>query len=192
MGLASGHELTLIPLAGLLLPPNLMPPVKRFKVKGALPTNSTGKEALSIYYKQGLMDFGDFSKINYRAEIKLYDPEQAPLYKNLFKNYEVQSWMERNSTLFFALKLEKFIMTLFLVLAFVISCLGVSSALFLLITQKGDDLAILHAMGLSPKGLIQNFYQSGVIPDLYQFAGRDFYWPCRNCFFKIQQHQSPP
>lgn len=162
MGLVSGDELTLIPLAGLLLPPNLMPPVKRFKVKGILPTASTGKESLFIYYKQGLMNFGDFSKIKYRAEIKLYDPEKAPLYKNLFKNHEIQSWIERNSTLFFALKLEKFIMTLFLVLAFVISCLGVSSALFLLITQKGEDLAILHAMGLSQKELIKIFTKVGL------------------------------
>jgi len=162
MGLTSGDELTLIPLAGLLLPPNLMPPIKLFKVKGVLPTASTEKESLSIYYKQSLMDFGDFSKIKYRAEIKLYNPEKAPLYKNFFKNHKVQSWIERNSTLFFALKLEKFIMTLFLTLAFVISCLGVSSALFLLITQKGEDLAILHAMGLSQKDLIKIFTKVGL------------------------------
>ena len=172
MNLTSGDDLNLIPLAGLLLPPNLLPPVKRFKVKGIFPTASTIKEAFSIYYKQGLMDFGDFSKINYRAEIKLYDPEQVLTYQNLFKNYEVQNWMERNSTLFFALKLEKFIMTLFLGLAFLISCLGVSSALFLLITQKGDDLAILHAMGLSQKELIKIFTKVGLsLTSISLFAG---------------------
>ena len=161
-GLSPGDEITLIPLAGLLLPPSLLPPIKRFKVKGILQEPSKGKEAFSIFYKQGLIDFGNFSRIKYGAEIQLHDPKQVPLYQNLFKKHKVQNWIERNSTLFFALKLEKFVMTLFLILALVISCLGISSALFLLITQKGDDLAILHAMGLSKKELIKIFTGVGL------------------------------
>ena len=161
LGLSPGDKLTLTPLAGLLLPPNLLPPVKQFTVKGILETASTEKEVFSIYYKQGLMDFGDFSKINYRAEVQLYDPEKVLVYQNLFPQYKVQNWMERNSTLFFALKLEKFIMTLFLVLAFIISCMGISSALFLLVTQKGEDMAILHAMGLSQKEITKIFTRVG-------------------------------
>ena len=161
-GLSPGDEITLIPLAGLLLPPSLLPPIKRFTVKGILQEASNEKEAFSIYYKQGLIDFGDFSKIKYGAEIKLNDPNQVSIYQNLFKDHKVQNWMERNSTLFFALKLEKFIMTLFLVLSLLISCLGISSALFLLITQKGEDLAILHAMGLSQKEIVKVFTRVGL------------------------------
>ena len=161
-GLFPGDELTLIPLAGLLLPPSLLPPVKRFKVRGIVQKASKGEEAFSIYYRQGFVDFGDFSKIKYGAEIKLHDPEQISFYQDLFKEHEVQSWMERNSTLFFALKLEKFVMTLFLVLSFIISCLGISSALFLLMTQKGEDLAILHAMGLSQKEIVTIFTKVGL------------------------------
>ena len=161
-GLFPGDDLILVPLVGLLLPPNLFPPIKKFKIKGVLQETLTGKDAFSIYYKQGLMDFGDFSKINYRAEIKLHDPAQVSTYQNLFKQYKVQNWIQRNSTLFFALKLEKFIMTLFLTLALVISCLGISSALFLLMTQKGEDLAILYAMGLSQKEIIKVFTGVGL------------------------------
>lgn len=155
-GLTTGDNLNLIPMAGLLLPPNLLPPVKKFKVKGIL-QNTTATQASSIYYKQGYMDFGDFSKINYKAELQLKDPEQVALYQQAFKNHKTQTWIERNSSLFFALQLEKFIMTLFLTLALVISCLGISSALFLLISQKGEDLAILQAMGLSQKEIVKVF-----------------------------------
>lgn len=162
MDLNPGDELTLIPLAGLLLPPNLFPPIKRFQVKAILNPTDTKKEGFFIYYKQGLMDFGDFSKVHFGAEIHLYDPEQAVLYQNFFKKYKSQNWMDRNSTLFFALKLEKFIMTLFLALALIVSCLGISSALFLLITQKSEDLAILHAMGLSQKEIVKIFTGVGL------------------------------
>ena len=106
-GLYPGDELTLIPLAGLLLPPSLLPPTKRLKVKGILQDTQQGKENLLIYYKQGLIDFGDFSQIKYGANIQLHNPEQLSIYQNLFKEYKIQTWIERNSTLFFALKLRK-------------------------------------------------------------------------------------
>lgn len=160
--LFSGDELILIPLAGILLPPSLLPPIKGFVVKGILPQSSTPTEDFLIYYKQGLMDFGDFSKIKYGAEVKLYDPEKVLIYKNLLKGHKVQTWRERNSLLFFALKLEKFVMTLFLVLSLVISCLGISSALFLLMAQKAKDLAIFHAMGLSQKDIVKVFTRVGL------------------------------
>lgn len=161
MGLSPGDSITLIPITGLLLPSHLPPPVKQFQVKGILPPAQSGKEAFSIYYKQGGMDFGNFSKINYKAEIQFHDPEKVHFYQKLFSKYKTQNWIERNSTLFFALKLEKFVMTLFFILALLISCLGISSTLFLLMTQKGEDLAILHAMGLSQKEIVKTFTQLG-------------------------------
>ena len=171
-GLVAGDMLTLIPLAGLLLPPGLLPPIKQFKVKAVLPPAEAKREAVSMYYKQGLMSFGDFSKTNYKAQIQLKNPEQALYYQNLLNKYKIQNWMERNSFLFFALKLEKFMMTLFLTLALIISCLGVSSALFLLMTQKGEDLAILQAMGLSQKEMTKIFTKIGLyLSSIGLFAG---------------------
>ena len=165
-------NLFLLPLTGLLLPPSLPPPVKQMKIKGAFQEPSTGEKAFYIYYKQGKIDFGDFSKVSYGAEIKLYDPEQVSLYQDLFKKHKAQSWKERNSTLFFALKLEKFIMVLLLILALVISCLGISSAMLLLMTQKGKDVAILRAMGMSKKEVIKTFTRIGLYLSLMAlFAG---------------------
>ncbi len=160
-GLFSG-DISLIPLAGLLLPSHIPPPIKNFKIKGVLPPAEYEKSALSIYYPKGLMDFGDFSKIRYGAEIRLYDPEQAPFYKKLLSAYSSRTWMEANSNMFFALKLEKFIMTLFLTITLLLSCLGLSSALFLLITQKREDLAILQAMGFSQKDTVRLFTFMGM------------------------------
>ncbi|MDE0092272.1 MAG: hypothetical protein OXN83_03180, partial [Oligoflexia bacterium] len=161
-GLSVNDTVTFIPLTGLLLPPNLPPPIKDFKVKAILPPSEKIQENFSIYYKQGLMDFGNFSNINYKAEIQFYQPEKVKDYQKAFKQYKTQNWIEQNSILFFALKLEKFIMTLFLILALVISCLGVSSALLLLMTQKREDIAILQAIGMSQKDIIKTFTQMGL------------------------------
>ena len=160
-GLSVNDTISFIPLTGLLLPPNLAPPIKNFKIKAILAPSENIQENFSIYYKQGKMNFGDFSKINYKAELKLKQPEQVKDYQKLFKNYKTKNWMEQNSSLFFALKLEKFVMTLFLVLAFVISCLGLSSALLLLMTQKREDIAILQAIGASQKEIVKTFTKMG-------------------------------
>ncbi|MCY4321095.1 MAG: FtsX-like permease family protein [Bdellovibrionaceae bacterium] len=160
-GLSIHDTISFIPLTGLLLPPNLPPPIKSFKVRAILPPSEKLKDNFSIYYKQGLMDFGDFSKVSYKAELQLKDPEKSKEYQQLFKNYKTTTWIEQNSNLFFALKLEKFIMTLFLILAFIISCLGISSALLLLMTQKKSDIAILRAMGSSQKEIVRIFTRIG-------------------------------
>ena len=161
-GLSTNDTAIFIPLTGLLLPPNLPPPIKTFKIKAVLQPAETLQENFSIYYKQGSMNFGDFSRTKYKAELKLSHPEKAIAYQKLFKNYKTKNWMEQNSSLFFALKLEKFIMTLFLILAFVISCLGISSALLLLMTQKREDIAILKAIGSSQKEIVKTFTKMGV------------------------------
>ena len=155
-----GDEIILIPAVSLLLPPGESLPLRRIKVTGVLDITETGgsssmEQNLMIFYKHGEVDFGVFSKPKYGAEIKLNDPHQAFLYKPYFQ--KIQTWQERNSSLFFALKLEKFIMTLFITLALVISCLGISSALFLLMTQKGKDIGMFQALGLSQKALCKTF-----------------------------------
>ena len=162
LGQELGSEAVLVPLMAFLLPPSLLPPVKKIKVKGVVEQRSNAKtQNLELYYRQGGLDFGRYSPLKYQAQIWFKDLKFYKKYQNLLSNFETSSWVERNSTLFFALKLEKFIMILFIVLAIIISCLGVSSALFLLITQKGQDIGIFHAMGLSQKKLVQVFVRMG-------------------------------
>ena len=182
-GLSAGDDLILIPISGLLLPPSLLPPTKKLKVKGVLQNLVKGNVS-SIYYQQGLIDFGNFSNINYEAEIKLHQAENFPIYEKLFSQYETQNWVERNSTLFFALKLEKFIMTLFLILSLLISCLGIASALVLLIIQKSKDIAILHAIGLSPKQIVSIFTKVGLYLSLIGLFSGAFIGICGTLFLK--------
>lgn len=163
LNISEGNEVVLIPAVSLLLPPGQALPLRRMRVAGVLDIPETSghslEQKLMVFYKQGEVNFGVFSKPKYGAEIKLKNPHQTFLYKPYLKN--VQTWQERNSSLFFALKLEKFIMTLFITLALVISCLGISSALLLLITQKGKDIGMFQALGLSQKMLCQTFTRLG-------------------------------
>ena len=159
LNLYEGDEAVFIPAVSLLLPPAEPLPLRRMRVAGVIPSTGDGEQALTVFYQKGRLDFGVFSKPQFRAEVRLKDPETASLYKEHFKS--AATWRERNSALFFALKLEKFIMTLFIALALVISFLGISSALLLLMTQKGKDMGMFQAMGLSRGELCRVFSQMG-------------------------------
>ncbi|MBC6416123.1 MAG: ABC transporter permease [Bdellovibrionales bacterium] len=159
-GLSKGDSINILPLGGLLLPLYIPPPVKVFEVAGILPSD---RDSLtSLYYQQGSMDFGDFSNIRYKAEIQLKKPGQILEHQKLFQKHKVQNWMEQNSYLFFALKLEKFIMVLFFIIALFISCLGLSSSLLLLMTQKIEDIAILQTLGVCQKDIVKIFTKIGL------------------------------
>ena len=137
----------------LFLPPTETLFLKKVYISGVL--TSSGSE--SVFYKQGEVDFGDFSQISYGAELKLHNPYNTEPYKAL----GAETWQERNSDLFFALRLEKFLMVLFITFGILISCLGVSSALFLLMAQKGRDIGVFQAIGLSKKELQPLFVRVG-------------------------------
>ncbi|MGI9548827.1 MAG: ABC transporter permease [Bdellovibrionales bacterium] len=154
-----GDEITVMSLKSLLLPPSMMPPLKKVIVKDILP--DTFQKGFALFYRKGDLDFGQYSQLRYGAEVRLHDPENYLFYQEFFKDFKTTSWVDRNSTLFFALKLEKFIMTLFIILAIIISCLGISSSLFLLMTQKGKDIGIFHSIGLSRKDIVKIFTRLG-------------------------------
>ena len=150
-----------LPLSSLLLPPDIPPPLKSLEVKGFLPPTGDKKEGGGIYHIQGDMDFGDFSQKKYLAHIKLFDPSLATSFKKkILKvgDYNVKTWREENSLLLYSLRLEKWAMTLLFALAFLISCLGISSSLFLLILIKAEDLALFKALGLTKKTDLTYFF----------------------------------
>ena len=164
LSLYEGDSVLLTPILALLLPPSELPPLKKAHIQGVIagsPQNQ-GEENFFVFYEKGGMDFKDFSAIHSAWEIRLKDPENYKSYLPYFKDYKVEHWAERNSSLLFALKMEKFIMLLFIALSILISCLGISVALLLLIIQKRKDIGILQAMGLSQKAIAKIFTGIGL------------------------------
>ena len=150
----------LVSLSSFFLPPIEPLLVKQVKIKGFISDAKSSKNT-HIHYKKSGLNFGAFSSIFHKLEIKLKDPYQAKFYLPYLKNS--QTWEDRNSLLFFALKMEKFIMMLFITLSLIISCLGIASAMYLVITQKKQDIGIFHAIGLSEKNIKNLFLHLGFL-----------------------------
>jgi lipoprotein-releasing system permease protein len=75
---------------------------------------------------------------------------------------EVYSWKELYPALVSSLKLEKFAMGLILALIILVASMNIVSVLFMQITQKRGDIAILQAIGMSHAAIERIFISIGM------------------------------
>ena len=168
MGLGLASELNLyekepidlIPAENLLLPPGEPIQFEPAQVDLIISTQNAVWNSSYIFYDRGDFPFlRESSSYGSGFEMRLKEPRDFLLYKTALEKegFFVEVWPERNSSIFFALKVEKIIMSLFLSLAGIITLLAVCSLLVLLIVQKKKEMGALMAIGL-PLQKIQNLF----------------------------------
>ncbi len=96
-----------------------------------------------------------------------FDPSQTPttLIPRIKKriDLEILTWQELYLPLVSALILEKYAMFLILLLITLVASMNIIALLFMIITHKRSDIAILRAMGLSNTIIARSFMLLGLI-----------------------------
>ena len=77
--------------------------------------------------------------------------------------YGARDWMQMNRNLFSALKLEKTMMFLLLVLITIVASFNIVSTLTMIVTEKQKEIAVLKAMGATRKSIRRIFMLNGLI-----------------------------
>ncbi|MEW6543337.1 MAG: lipoprotein-releasing ABC transporter permease subunit [Nitrospirota bacterium] len=77
--------------------------------------------------------------------------------------YWARDWMQLNRNLFSALKLEKTMMFLLLVLITVVASFNIVSTLTMIVTEKQREIAILKAMGATRRAIMRIFMLNGLV-----------------------------
>ncbi|HEY9478609.1 MAG TPA: ABC transporter permease [Gemmatimonadaceae bacterium] len=77
--------------------------------------------------------------------------------------YRVVDWQEQNSSLFQALKLEKLVMAVILLLIVVVAAFNIVSTLSMVVKDKTREIGILKAMGLPARSVRRIFLVQGVV-----------------------------
>ncbi len=77
--------------------------------------------------------------------------------------YAARDWMQLNRNLFSALKLEKTMMFLLLVLITIVASFNIVSTLTMIVSEKQREIAILKAMGATRKAIMRIFMLNGLI-----------------------------
>jgi lipoprotein-releasing system permease protein len=83
--------------------------------------------------------------------------------KRLGPGLEVRDWTQDNQAYFRAIRIEKTMMTLILLLIVAVAVFNIAATLVLVVSDKRTDIAILRTLGLSPLGVLGVFITQGVL-----------------------------
>jgi len=77
--------------------------------------------------------------------------------------YRAASWMELNTNIFAALKLEKTTLFILLTLIIIVAAFNIIAILIMMVIRKTRDIGILKAIGATPKSIMKIFMIEGVL-----------------------------
>ena len=158
------------PLSGSLTPLGArVPHMKRFRVVGLFNSGmydyDTSFAYVSIDAAQQLLRLKDSV---HGIEVKVddiyrVDKISGRILESLGAGYWTQDWMQMNKNFFSALKLEKVVMSIILVLIILVAAFNIISTLIMMVMEKRKDIAILKSMGATGKSIRRIFVMDGLI-----------------------------
>lgn len=163
-----GEFITVIPPESLLLPAGEAPRFEKIRVRKIFSTNLADIDTQFIFYQRGKAMLGLQKSSGRKLGLEVWtqdfeDVEKLKEELSVFEDVRVQTWMERNSDLFLALRLEKLMIGIFLGLAGMVSAASVVGVLSLLLFQKAKEIRLFKTLGFSSRRIIKTFTEIGLI-----------------------------
>lgn len=155
--------------AGGISPFGPIPEVEKFRVAAVFQSGmfdfDTGFSFVSLKNAQRIMLAGDTVT---GIEIKVDDIYRADsiasvIQKNLGFPFIARDWMRSNRNLFSALKLEKVVMFIILVLIVFVAAFNIVSTLIMVVMEKTKDIAVLMSLGVKAASIRKIFAIEGLI-----------------------------
>lgn len=87
----------------------------------------------------------------------------AEIGASLGDGYQVSDWSIENASYFRAIRIEKTMMTLILMLIVAVAAFNIIAALVMVVNEKRNDIAILRTVGITPRAVIAIFITQGVV-----------------------------
>jgi lipoprotein-releasing system permease protein len=81
----------------------------------------------------------------------------------LGEGFTTRDWTEEHAAYFHAIRLEKTMMTLIMLLIVAVAAFNIVASLVMVVTEKRTDIAILRTLGMSPGGVAATFVAQGTV-----------------------------
>ncbi len=81
----------------------------------------------------------------------------------LGSGFEVRDWTKEHAAYFRAIRIEKTMMSLILMLIVAVAAFNIVAALVMVVNEKRSDIAILRTLGLAPRGIVGVFLTQGLV-----------------------------
>ena len=178
LGVSINDPIQVISPLGTMTPMGMMPKMKRFRVLGIFYSGMYEFDNTLAYIS--IPSAQKFLNMDSRVtgiEIKTDDIYKVKkigqeIRQKLGVPFWTKDWMEMNRNLFSALKLEKAVMFILLVLIVLVAAFNIISTLIMVVMEKNKDIAILKSMGAPSKGILTIFIiEGGVIGVVGTFLG---------------------
>lgn len=169
LDLSVGSPVSLLIPEALVTPAGLMPRFKRFTVVGIFKMDMYEYDSSLV-----LMNIDDAAKLYQMGDqvsglrLKLDNLDVAPqlaetLAAGLGPDYITRDWTREHGNFFRALKIEKTVMFIILLLIVTVAMFNVVSTLVVVVTEKRADIAILRTLGASPRSIMGIFLAHGSV-----------------------------
>ena len=169
LGVMLDDSVVLVSPMGALTPLGGGSPMKKFRVVGIFDTGmyeyDTSMAYISLKNAQKFLGMGDtVSGLEVKVE-DIYAVKRIGdrIRKDLGFPFWTKDWMQMNRSLFAALKLERIVMFIILVLIVLVAAFGIVSTLIMVVMEKNKDIAILKSMGATARSVMRIFIFEGLI-----------------------------
>ncbi|MBI5419419.1 MAG: lipoprotein-releasing ABC transporter permease subunit [Deltaproteobacteria bacterium] len=169
LGVSIGDVVEILVPGGNVTPLGSFPRVKRFRVGGISESGMYEYDATFAYVS--MEEAGGMLGMDGRAtgiEVKVDDVYAAARMAALIRSelgypYWAKDWMQTNRNLFAALRLEKVVMFIILVLIVMVAAFNIISTLIMVVMEKTRDIAVLMTMGATKKTIRRVFALEGLL-----------------------------
>ena len=167
LGVQAGDSITVISPSGGATPFGSTPRTKAYTVGGLFTVGMSQYDQAYVYMplEQAQLLFGREQSVD-EVEIKLDDPDRSgdvrpQVAAAAGADVVVTDWRERDQSFFGALQVERNVMRLILLLIVFVAAMNIISGLWMLVRNKGRDIAILRSMGAGQGSILRIFFMSG-------------------------------
>ena len=169
LGVNKGDIIYLISPKGMISPVGPVPSMRKFKVAGLFKSGMYEYDGFFAY-----LHINDASKALRMGEsvsgldvwlddIYSVNKLRPEIISSIGVSYWARDWIQMNSSLFAALKLEKIAMFVILTLIVLVAAFNIASSLIMMVMEKTKDVAILKTMGASDWSIQKIFVFQGTV-----------------------------
>ncbi len=170
LGVMVGDKVTVMVPKATVTPAGMEPRFKRFTVIGIFSAGSgfNFDSKLAFIYlndAQKLLQLGDaVTGVKLRTDDAYAAlPLSETIERDLGEDYRVSNWSQQFGAFFQAVKMEKTMMFLILLLIIAVAAFNLVSSLVMLVNDKQSDIAILRTMGATPRFILSVFVVQGML-----------------------------
>nr|ADB12524.1 permease protein LolE [uncultured bacterium 9F08] len=169
LGVMPGDKVTLVTPSANVTPAGVMPRMKRFTVSGIFEVGMYEYDsAMALIHLDDARRLFRMDDAVTGLRLKLDDMFRAPLVSRELAErlpgiYQVRDWTQYHANFFRAIKTEKTVMFVILLLIVAVAAFNIVSTLVMVVTDKTTDIAILRTLGATPRSILGIFMVQGTV-----------------------------